>query len=97
MVAAPIVGAVDEDATDAHLAHLGEGDLQRTAVSFGWCAAWKRAGHAPYQRCLQGPVKLQSLGPWNARELLRVVVWKGDDTEAEPPSVRDASPSAEAV
>jgi hypothetical protein len=46
-VAATIVGAVDEDALDAHGAHLTERDLDGPAVGFGWRLASNGMRHAP--------------------------------------------------
>lgn len=35
-MAAPIVGAIDQDATNAHVEHLGKGDLLGAGEGRGW-------------------------------------------------------------
>lgn len=65
--------AVDQDATRAHLPHLAERDLQRTAVSMRRRVAAGRAGHAAIEAIRRLESNYRLLVARNARKLLRVV------------------------
>jgi len=65
--------AIDEDAAQAHLPHLAEGDLDGAAVNVRGRVAAGRAGHAAIETRRRPESNYQSLGSRNARELLRVV------------------------
>jgi hypothetical protein len=65
--------AVDQDAAQAHLPHLAEGDLHRAAVSKRGRVASDRAGHSTKDDAGRAESNYQSLGPRSARGLLRVV------------------------
>lgn len=65
--------AIDEDAAQAHLPHLAEGDLDGAAVNVRGRVAAGRAGHAAIETRRRPESNYQSLGSRNARELPRVV------------------------
>ena len=65
--------AIDQDAAQAHLAHLAERDLHRPAVGVRGRMAANRAGHSANHDAERAESNYQSLGPRNARELLRIV------------------------
>lgn len=77
MMAAPVIGAIDQDAAQAHLAHLAERDFDRPAVGVRGRVAADRTGHAAIEARRRRESNYQSLGPQNARELLRVVGVEG--------------------
>ena len=64
--------AVDQDATQAHRAHLAEGDLHRPAVGMRGRGA-SRSGHAAIEVQRGRESNCRLLVCRNARELLRIV------------------------
>ncbi|MGY3278837.1 hypothetical protein ACVJ5M_006434 [Bradyrhizobium sp. S3.7.6] len=70
-------------ATQAHLAHLAEGDLEWSPVGVRRRVAAGRAKHAAIKAASKRVANYQSLGPRNEREPLRVVVREGPPGLAE--------------
>ena len=68
--------AIDQHAAYTHLPHLAEGDLDRPPVGVRRRVAADRARHAAIEAQRKAESNYQSLGPRNARELLRAGVWK---------------------
>lgn len=82
-MATPIICAIDQDATHAHLAHLAERDLDPPAVGFSAGAMSGRTRHHAKNGADRTESNYQSLGPRNAGELLRVVGVENRSQEAQ--------------
>lgn len=65
--------AVDQDAAQAHLAHLAERDLERPAVGMSWRVASDKARHAAIETRRRPESNYRLLVVQSARQLLRVV------------------------
>ncbi len=65
--------AIDEDAEEAHLPHLAEGDLDGATRDVRGRVAADGAGHAAIETRRRPESNFQPVAARNARELLRVV------------------------